>query len=227
MKDIERRRLDALKRCVQFYQDNIADLGSGITKIKFQALEALVNLSDDKSADVESNLGEGAGATDQKATIRENLRDKCAAISETAKGMEPDFDGISAIFRFRRNLNDADLLAKAMAFAQSAVAYEADFITYLLPATFIADLNTEITAFETAINTQTSKTDGRVESHVELANAIGDGMKLTRTLKRLVRNKYAGDPGKIAAWESASHVEKAPEKKDEPAEPVPPVPPTP
>ena len=220
MRDIERRRLKTLKRCVQFFKDNLADLNVGILKVKFLALEALVDLADSLSADVVSNIGEGAGATEQKSTIKENLRDKCDAISETAKGMEPDFDGISAIFRFRRNLNEADLLAKAMGFAQSAIPYEADFIAHFLPATFLADLNADIAAFETALNTQTSKTDGRIEAHAELATAISDGMKIKRSLKSLVRNRYAGDPGKIAAWESASHVEKAPEKED-------PVPPTP
>jgi hypothetical protein len=36
------------------------------------------------------------------------------------------------------------------------------------------------------------------------------------TVLRLVRNKYANNPGKRAAWLSASHVEKAPKKKEPP-----------
>jgi hypothetical protein len=32
----------------------------------------------------------------------------------------------------------------------------------------------------------------------------------------IVKNKYANDPGKLAAWLSASHVEKAPKKKETP-----------
>jgi hypothetical protein len=34
-----------------------------------------------------------------------------------------------------------------------------------------------------------------------------------RTVLRLVRNIYANNPGKLAAWASASHVEAAPKKK--------------
>ncbi len=34
-----------------------------------------------------------------------------------------------------------------------------------------------------------------------------------RILDGIVRNKYAADPGKLAAWLSASHVESAPKKK--------------
>jgi hypothetical protein len=37
-----------------------------------------------------------------------------------------------------------------------------------------------------------------------------------RTGLRVVRNRYSGAPGKLAAWLSASHAEKAPKKKDAP-----------
>jgi len=32
----------------------------------------------------------------------------------------------------------------------------------------------------------------------------------------IARNKYANDPGKLAAWLSAKHVEKVPKKKETP-----------
>jgi len=38
-------------------------------------------------------------------------------------------------------------------------------------------------------------------------------MVIVRILDGIVRNKYANDPGKLAAWLSASHVEK---KKETP-----------
>jgi hypothetical protein len=37
-----------------------------------------------------------------------------------------------------------------------------------------------------------------------------------RTLDGIVKNKYTNNPGKLAAWLSASHVEKAPKKKENP-----------
>ena len=47
----------------------------------------------------------------------------------------------------------------------------------------------------------------------DLAANTSNGMVLKRTLDPLVRNKYNGKPGKIAAWASASHVEAAPVPK--------------
>jgi hypothetical protein len=37
-----------------------------------------------------------------------------------------------------------------------------------------------------------------------------------RIVDGIVKNKYANNPGKLAEWISASHVEKAPKKKDSP-----------
>jgi len=42
---------------------------------------------------------------------------------------------------------------------------------------------------------------------------IREGMVIVRILDGIVRNRYANDPGKLAAWISASHVEKAPRKR--------------
>lgn len=40
------------------------------------------------------------------------------------------------------------------------------------------------------------------------------GMVAVRILDGVVKNKYDSDVGKLAAWISASHVEKAPKKKE-------------
>ncbi|MGQ0543180.1 MAG: hypothetical protein ACT4O9_15255 [Blastocatellia bacterium] len=46
------------------------------------------------------------------------------------------------------------------------------------------------------------------------AAKVRSGMIIVRILDGIVKNRYSGDPGKLAAWVSASHVEKAPKKKE-------------
>ena len=43
--------------------------------------------------------------------------------------------------------------------------------------------------------------------------AIREGMVAVRTVDGIVLNKRSNDPGKLAAWLSAKHVEKDPKKK--------------
>jgi hypothetical protein len=54
----------------------------------------------------------------------------------------------------------------------------------------------------------------------EAGEANRRGMVARRILDGVVKNKYANDVGKLAAWLSASHIEKAP-KKSEPTPPTP------
>ena len=157
---------------------------------------------------------------EQKGTAREILRTDVAAIADMAVGMEPDFDGISDLFRFRRNLADADLLALARAFFTNSITNEADFIDYGLPATFRNDLAGRADAFETEIGDASTAKAERVGAGQALAASVAAAMQLKRTMDPIVRTKYAGNPGKLAAWTSASTVKKAPK-------PTPPTPPTP
>lgn len=43
---------------------------------------------------------------------------------------------------------------------------------------------------------------------------VAECMTIVRILDGLKKNRYHDNPGKLAAWHSASRIEKAPKKKD-------------
>jgi hypothetical protein len=61
-----------------------------------------------------------------------------------------------------------------------------------------------------------SETREHVSATAETASKLGQMNVAVRILDGIVKNRYANDPGKLAAWISASHVEKAPKKKEPP-----------
>ena len=77
----------------------------------------------------------------------------------------------------------------------------------------IAHLNTAADAFEATFSTTASATAEHVEATAKTGENIRLGMVAVR-IDGVVKNKYANDVGKLAAWTSASHVEKAPKKKE-------------
>jgi len=172
-----------------------------------------VNDAESKSAAQQSGFGEAAQQFEVKDTCREDRRDIMSDISRTSKSMEYAFDGISDKFRFQRNMSDADLLAKARAFHSESLPYNADFIAYGMPATFRADLDAAANAFETLFSNTASATAEHVAATADTSAKIREGMIKVRILDGIIRNVYANDPGKLAAWISASHVEKAPKKQ--------------
>ena len=70
--------------------------------------------------------------------------------------------------------------------------------------------------FEATFSNIASATAEHVAATADISTKIRQGMIIVRTLDGIVKNKYANNPGKLAAWLSASHVEKAPKKKDPP-----------
>lgn len=199
----------------QFGIDNAGDF-SGIASTKFSELGTLVDDVESTSASQQSGFGEAAQQFEVKDTARENLRDEMSDISRTSKSMEYAFDGISNKFFFQRNMADADMLAKARAWQTEAVPYKSDFIDYGLSADFIADLTAAADAFEASFSNTASATAEHVAATADEAAKVRQGMVIVRILDGIVKNKYANNPGKLAAWLSASHVEKAPKKKDPP-----------
>ncbi len=211
MNDDNRRRYEMQVRVVQFGSDNAGDF-TGIATAKFAELGTLVNETESTSAAQQSGFGEAAQQFNIKDTARENLRDEMSDISRTAKSMEYAIDGIAEKFRFQRNMSDATMLAKARAFHSESLVYNADFIAYGLPATFRADLNSLADAFEATFSNTATATAEHVAATADTSAKVREGMVIVRILDGIVRNVYGNDPGKLAAWISASHVEKAPKK---------------
>jgi hypothetical protein len=215
MNDADRRRYEMQVRAAKFGADNAADF-TGLAATTFAELTALVEGSETKSAAQSAGMGDAAQLFNVKSTCRENLRDQMSDIARTSKSMEYAIDGISNKFFFQRNLNDASLLAKARAFYTESAPYDDDFKNYGLDKDFRDHLNDAADAFEATFSNTATATAEHVAATADLASKISQGMVKVRVLDGIVRNKYAADPGKLAAWLSASHVEKAPKKKESP-----------
>jgi hypothetical protein len=57
-----------------------------------------------------------------------------------------------------------------------------------------------------------SNSEGRVGSTASINPLIQQGMKAVNTLDAIMHNKYGSHPEKMAAWLSASHIERDPKK---------------
>lgn len=67
-----------------------------------------------------------------------------------------------------------------------------------------------------------SAIDDQVAATAEIGAAIRRGMIARRILEGVVKNRYRNNVGKLAAWLSASHIERAPKSSKPPKNPQPP-----
>ena len=110
-------------------------------------------------------------------------------------------------------------MALARAFHTESALYNADFIAYGLNANFRLALDEEANAFEASFAAAATAKAEQVAATADIAATIRQGMVDVRVLDPVVRNKYADNPGKLAAWVSASHVQAAPSTPENPPPP--------
>ena len=209
MTKYDRVRYYMFIRVGRFIADNLADfVAGGVVQTQNAVLQAAITAVETLTGEQVSGLSGARFEFNSKDTARENLREILSEISATARSMVYEFAGIDIKFRMPRNRNDAELLAKARAFLADATPLENDFIRYEMDKKFLNELQTLITEFENTLETPGTAIDSHVAATAELGTEIRTGMIAVRTMQGAVVNKYRDDTGKLAAWLSASHVEK-------------------
>jgi hypothetical protein len=211
------KRLETFARIQQFGAESAADfLPLSIGATQFTEITNVVDLLNQLAADQAASFGDARFGFVSKDSTRENIREDLSDIARTARAMNYQIAGISDKFRMPRGNNDQQLLAAARAFFADAAAYQSEFIAYGLPADFLPDLQSDINAFETSLGTTGGAIDAQTQATAAIGAAIRRGMVARRILDGVVKNKYRSDVGKLAAWTSASHIEKPAKKKDNP-----------
>ncbi|HYY55896.1 MAG TPA: hypothetical protein VE842_01125 [Pyrinomonadaceae bacterium] len=159
-----------------------------------------------------------------KSVARDELRNALEAISRTARSMALTTPGLEDKFRVpRRRLKDQELLSIARSFAADAAPLEAEFVRRGMPERFLDFLGEDIEDFERAINQTILARETHVAANAAIDDLIEDGMNIVRELDAIMRNTFADDPATLAAWTSASHIERAPRSSSS----KPPAPPAP
>lgn len=216
MDDRERRRYEMFVRVRQFLTDNAASFPVGsIGAAQLTEISAVIDLLDQLAGDQAAGFGEARFSFAGKKSARENVREDLSEIARTAHSMSYQFPHIDEKFRVPANRNDQQMLAAANAFLTEATPLAADFVTYGMPNGFLTDLQADIAAFENALGTTGSAIDSHVEATADIDEAVRRGMIAVRILNGVVKNIFRNDAGRLAAWTSASHIEKDPKKKPE------------
>lgn len=213
MRDQERHRYETCTRMRQFNLDNTADFPTGsVAETQFAVISAVIDKLDlliPKQADSSAKSGFSFA---NKDSARENLRDGMYDIVRTARSMTYEFPNIAELFQMPSNLNDINMLAAAKSFAAEIPDYKQAFIRYGLPTGFDAELQSDIEEFEASLPPTGTATGERAAATAEIGAEIRKAMIARRILNGVVKNIYRNDVGKLAAWLSASHIERPPKR---------------
>ena len=223
MNDKNRRNLESGQRCRQWIVDTAALIPAGsMFATKTGLLTTVVNNFEDKAGQLESAVGEGLSATDVKGSERLDLLEIMEKVRDAARAAEPDNPGTRDRYRYTSNMADQALLAAGRSFAAGGLTDDALIESYGAPNKWPQAVTTAADAFEAAFGQQDSAVGSRIAKNADMGDKMAQMTALKATVGHMVPHFCSGNPGAIAAWRSAAHVEKSPTKKKDP-----PTPPTP
>jgi hypothetical protein len=225
MKDTERRRLEMFIRVREFGTAHAVEFPATSFAGEQLAIltDAIIALETHTSAQT-SGKGTVRESATSKAAARDELMRDLEAISRTARALSQTTPGIENKFRIPHNQSDQAVLAAARAAASDALSLKAEFIKRGLPSDFLEDLQADIDLMEEAIERKAQGEGSQVAATAAIDREIELGMNAVRQLDPVMRNKFANDPATLAAWLSASHVERPPRRSTQ-SSATPPAPP--
>lgn len=221
MTDAQRRRMEKFDREKVFMDDNAADFPADspadkVNDLLYPKMDQVLALD----ADLIQELGERRAAQEAKDDARDILLDLLRDFSTAAVGIGDEVPGITEQFKVPRDRTDQNLIAAATAFFDASAPHIAKFAEVGISSADRDNLQT----FRDNFIAARGEWQSAVEEHAEAVGALDalfrEMMALSRKRSAIVKLKYRDDAGKLAAWTLASHLERAPKKKDEP-EPAP------
>jgi hypothetical protein len=223
MTDDDTRRYEMFLRVRQHGTDEATSLAANtfVTSL-FNDLSQIVTELETHAGAQSTGLTSARQSTRSISVARDELERDSQAISRTARAIALNAPGIEEKFRLQSKLKDQDLLTFARRVATEALPLKAEFTKRGLSANFLEDLNEDIEAFEEALMQRTQDTATHINATTTIDDLIERGMRIVRELDAIMRNLYEDNPGKLAAWLSASRVERAPRRRPQP--PAPPAP---
>jgi hypothetical protein len=217
MDDSQNRIVQTAVRVRGFDAQRIADFSEGgVARQLFNQLIELIATVQNLAAAQLAGIGEARQGAKSRQEARLALRQAIDAIFRIARIM-----GIESQFQKLAGHSDEDLINTATAYAVHALPFKAQFIAHEMPDDFIDDLNDNVAALRASIATQGDAVGDHVEASAALDDAVDSLVENMRKQDGFMKNKYANNPGVLAEWISASHIERAPRRKKKAGEPPP------
>jgi hypothetical protein len=138
-------------------------------------------------------------------------------LNRIVRALDPEeFPGLKEKFRMPRGDGYERLLGRAAAFVDAAEPIKTVFIERGLEPDFIEQILARCDEMHAALATKNTGLAQRVGSTAGLAALTRRGTQLLRELDAILTHQYRHDPSLLAAWKSACHLERDPQRNDEP-----------
>jgi hypothetical protein len=209
MRDSVRRCKETFLRTQAFGRENFPDADrTTFVGRHLATIDSVITGLDSYAGTQAASRSAGRQGTLGRVAARAKLMRGLDAVSRTARPMEANDPNLLQQFRVPHGRSDQAVLAAAAAFAAAARQLKAEFILRGLPENFIEELEADAEALRVAVARNIENRRAHVTATAAIQELCERGMKALRELDPFMRNTYAADPARLAAWVSAARVER-------------------
>lgn len=215
MNDGQRRRIERTQRVV-VYMDAQAEVfpdGSkgGVLAARLKELQA-------QAAELElthaANANKRRQGTEGRGAARAKLSRMVKLTWDTHKTMARSHPDTKGLFESPSKIkNDRALVTTARDYASTAATLAGHFAELGLTTEFFNDMKAEADSIESHATLQDEGVGANVDTNAALEQTLQQMDEAVESLDTVVTNKFRDDPAKLAAWKSASRLERAPRSK--------------
>ena len=215
MNDSQRRRLERLRRSAAEASANPAEFSDGSKGAQALAeLKAAIVEAESHAVSRETSTNALQQATAGRSEAREVIRAGMRVISDTLRTIGRDHPEAKGVFVFSGgSVSDMNLLMMARSAANAARPLRTLFAEYDLSAEFFDKFDRDTENLEQQLNRQLSGKGERIAANASLEGALRGGEAALERLDTAISNKHRDDNAKLAAWQSARRLERAPRSR--------------
>lgn len=212
MNDSQLAELDMGQRVRAHAATRPADFPAGSrAAIVLAMLDTAIKETEQAAAKQLSANLERQESTEQKQAAINTLVEMMQAVNQIARSIDQQFPGIADQFKMGRG-GDQATLNRARAFITNATPIASDFTSRGMPATFVADMQAAVDAADSAEDRQSIARTAQSAATAAVGSALKQLRAAVRELDAIFKARYRQDPAALAAWQTASRVEKATKK---------------
>jgi predicted metal-dependent hydrolase len=199
-------------------------------RLRMVELDSIINRLESYTAAQAASRSAARQGTVGKTAALSKLMRGFEAISRTARPMAADDPNLLQQFRVPHGQSVQGVLAVATSVAGAARQLQAEFVLRGLPDSFVEEFEADAAALRDAVARNIENRRAQVTATAAIVELCGRGMRVLRELDAYVRNTFNSVPETLAAWLSASRVERRaprPRAGEQTAPPTSPTPDTP
>jgi hypothetical protein len=220
---LEQDLLKRLQNCDVFGDQNRAAFAPTSRALPlFDELKSITASLQAEQSKQGASSGGAIGSTRAKSAILAELWRDEGKIDGTAKQMTTLSAQEKGYFVRPATTRETGVVAAARAFIEKGTPLWAKFVAYEMDADLLTDMAADLAEYDAAYAAQQGDTQGRIGAGVDIDALIERGNDITEELRPIVKNKFDGQAGILAAWTSA--VRYPGRDKTKKVAPVPPVP---